>query len=58
VPTREHRRALHAAFKIPVNAWPDEWTVVRDIVVQLLAERDRALLVELARRLEAAGVNL
>jgi hypothetical protein len=58
VPRPEHRRALRTAFCIPEDAWPDEWALVRDIVVRLLAEKDRSLLAELARRLEAAGIYI
>jgi hypothetical protein len=58
VPRPEHRRALRTAFGIPEEAWPDEWALVRDIVIRLLAENDRSLLAELARRLEEAGVSI
>jgi hypothetical protein len=58
VPKPEHRRALRAAFGIPEDAWPDEWAVVREIVVRLLAEKDRSLLAELARRLDEGEVHV
>lgn len=58
VPTGQHRRAMQAAFGIPMQAWPDEWTIVRDTVVCKLAERAPELLKEIVDELEQMGVTM
>lgn len=55
VPERDHRDALRSAFKIPVEAWPDEWLAIRDVIVRKLAEKAPALLEEIVEELERVG---
>lgn len=58
VPSEAHRATLRAAFKIPIEAWPDEWALVRDVVVRTLATKAPDLLAEIVDELERAGASL
>lgn len=58
IPNEAHRIALHAAFRIPIEAWPDEWALVRSVVVRTLADKAPDLLAEIVEELERAGAFL
>jgi transcriptional regulator with XRE-family HTH domain len=58
VPTEQHRRAMQAAFGIPMHAWPDEWPIVRDVIVQKLSAKAPDLLEEIIEDLERMGVAM
>lgn len=58
VPSPDHRATLRSAFKIPVEAWPDEWVLVRDIVVRTLATKAPDLLAEIVQELDRVGATL
>lgn len=58
VPSPDHRTTLRSAFKIPVEAWPDEWVLVRDIVVRTLATKAPELLAEIVQELDRVGATL
>jgi transcriptional regulator with XRE-family HTH domain len=51
-PNLDHRRAMYLAFRIPVASWPDQWTIVRDIVVETLAAEAPDLLEKIIRQIE------
>jgi transcriptional regulator with XRE-family HTH domain len=58
VPNEDHRDALRMAFRIPIEAWPDEWALVRNTIVRTLAEKAPHLLEEIVSELERAGATL
>lgn len=58
VPRPPHRAALYSAFGIPVEAWPDEWLILRDIIIKKLAAKAPALLEEIVEEIERSGTTL
>ena len=56
VPEPDHRRAMLAAYRIPVSAWPNEWQIVRDLLVEKLAERAPDVLLDVVEELERLEV--
>lgn len=55
VPSGSNREALRRAFGIPVDAWPNEWVLVRDIVVRTLHAKAPGLLEEIVDEIERMG---
>jgi transcriptional regulator with XRE-family HTH domain len=47
VPSPDHRSALKVAYGIPVEAWPDEWSLLRDAIIAKLAEKAPHVLEEI-----------
>jgi hypothetical protein len=45
-----------AAYRIPVSAWPNEWQIVRDLLVEKLAERAPDVLLDVVEELERLEV--
>lgn len=58
VPDFDNRRAMHSAFGIPLTSWPDEWALVRDVLVRTLAEKAPDLLAQIVCELEKYDVTL
>ena len=58
VPDEDHRKALFAAIGFPVHAWPDEWALVRDVIIAKLVAKAPDLLVEIVEDLKRLGVTL
>lgn len=57
VPDQDNRQAMQAAFGIPPDAWPGEWTIVRDVIVRTLAAKAPHLLEEIVGELERLSVS-
>jgi len=51
-PSEDHRRMMFAAWGIPIECWPAEWVVVRDIIVSKLATKAPDLLREIVDELK------
>jgi hypothetical protein len=52
IPNEAHRRALRAAFGIPLQAWPGDFATVREVIIRELAAVAPELLSEIVAELE------
>jgi transcriptional regulator with XRE-family HTH domain len=56
IPNEAHRRAMRAAFGIPLQAWPDDLAAVRHVIIRRLAAAAPELLSEIVEELEKVDV--